>query len=358
MTDNEKKFQVMEFAEDADENPEGNENPKMTDKSPGLFKKFSENKLYLAVAAVGVLFVAAVLYSSGAFTGMVVGNQLTSEQAGSQVVDFLDTYDTYIFGGQVQVSLDSVEEESGLYKISLSIENESYPYPFYATKDGEYVIFPNGILNIDETKAEIAAAESQVPQTGEVPTSDRPKVELFIWGYCPYGVQAQGPLADVASLLGEDADFEAVLYYDGHGPFETQQNKIQACIQEIDPDKYWQYASGFVSDIYPVCSSSRDVGCDRNESVKLMQSLGIDDSEVMSCVEDRGEDLISEYSARAGVYGVTGSPTLVINGVKVSPARNAEAFKAAVCSAFNTPPTECDETLSAQSASTASATCG
>ena len=30
----------------------------------------------------------------------------------------------------------------------------------------------------------------------------------------------------------------------------NQQNKIQACIQKLEPEKYWDYAAGFVTDIY------------------------------------------------------------------------------------------------------------
>ncbi len=193
---------------------------------------------------------------------------------------------------------------------------------------------------------QIPEPEMQETPNAGVPKSDRPKVELFIWSYCPYGVQAQGPLSDVALLLGESADFEAVLYHDGHGDYETQQNKIQACIQEVAGDKYWEYAAGFVENIYPKCASERNVECDKTESIELMKSLGIDDSEVMSCVEDKGEDLIAEHLNRARGYGISGSPSLVINGLKVNVARNSESFKAAVCEAFNEVPEECGESLS------------
>jgi len=88
-----------------------------------------------------------------------------------------------------------------------------------------------------------------------------------------------------------------------------------------------------------------------------MKSLGIDDSEVMSCVEDRGEELITEHSARARDYGVTGSPSLIINGLKVNTARNSEAFKAAVCEAFTTQPEECSQTLSESSGSSPGGSC-
>jgi predicted DsbA family dithiol-disulfide isomerase len=80
-----------------------------------------------------------------------------------------------------------------------------------------------------------------------------------------------------------------------------------------------------------------------------MKSLGISSSKIMNCVEERGEELIAEHAGRAQEYGVTGSPTLIINGVRANTARNAEAYKTAVCSAFNEAPTECSETLDSSS---------
>jgi hypothetical protein len=50
-------------------------------------------------------------------------------------------------------------------------------------------------------------------------------------------------------------------------------------------------------------------------------------------------------------YGVRGSPTIVINSKVTSVTRSPEGFKKALCSAFNTPPTECEQTLSSTSAS-------
>jgi glutaredoxin len=150
---------------------------------------------------------------------------------------------------------------------------------------------------------------------------------LFIWSYCPFGVQAQGPVAEVASLLKNSADFVSILYYDGHGDYETQQNKIQECIQKLDEDKYWAYASKFVSEIYPNCGASQDISCNEKQSSALMKSLGIDSTAVMDCVNSEGESLISKASSYAQQFGVTGSPTILINGVKVSVARNAESIK-------------------------------
>ncbi|MEK6820524.1 MAG: hypothetical protein AABX71_02320, partial [Nanoarchaeota archaeon] len=249
---------------------------------------------------------------------------------------------------------DSVTSKGGVYEITMNVNGQKIPV--YFTKDGNYIMQGRGLVPITGN----AVDNSQQQTPAEVPKSDKPEVDLFIWSYCPYGVQAQGPLAEVASLLKDSADFNAILYYDGHGAFETQQNKIQACIQKLDKDKYWAYASGFVKDIYPKCSSLKTADCDKTESVKLMKSLGIDSSAVMSCVDSDGESLLTEYSQRASESGVTGSPTLMINGVVTQPSsRTAEAFKTAVCSAFNTEPTECSQDLSSSgsSSTTSAASC-
>lgn len=179
-------------------------------------------------------------------------------------------------------------------------------------------------------------------------------MDLFVWSYCPYGVQAQGSLAEVVSLLGDYADFSSIMYYDGHGAYETQQNQIQACIQKLDGDNYWDYAAGFVSDIYSKCGSTRDIDCDKTEAIKLMDSVGIDSDAVMVCVDSEGADLIAVDSAFAQTSGVSGSPTLIINGVITSASRTAEAYKAVVCAAFNDAPEACDEVLSIDAAASAS----
>ena len=285
------------------------------------------------------LFVLVLLITN--FSGGLTGNIISEDEAGEKLLAF------YQSSGVEGLSLKSVEDVGSVYQVNFEYQNNTIP--LYMTKDGNLA----GSLNpINE---EISPdASQQNSQTQEITKSDKPVVDLFIWSYCPYGVQAQGPLAEVAKLLKDKAEFNTILYYDGHGAFETQQNKIQACIQKLAKDKYWDYAAGFVKTIYPKCSSSRDVACDKDESVKLMKSLGIDSTKVLACVDSDGESLIKAYADKAQASGVSGSPTLTINGVKVNSARTADAYKTSVCSGFNTAPSQCGTALS----STATASSG
>lgn len=292
---------------------------------------------WVASTFVLALFVLVLLIAN--FSGMT-GNTISADDAGEKLLAF------YQSSGVEGLTLESVEDLGSVYKVNFNYQDNTIP--LYMTKDGNLA----GSLNpINE---EISPDSSQNTPPTEVTKSDKPVVDLFIWSYCPYGVQAQGPLAEVAKLLKDKADFNTILYYDGHGAFETQQNKIQACIQKLAKDKYWDYATEFVKTIYPKCSTSKDVACDKDESVKLMKSLGIDSTKILACVDSDGESLIKAYSDKAQASGVSGSPTLVINGVKVNSARTADAYKTSVCSAFNTAPSQCSTALS--STATASST--
>ncbi len=294
-----------------------------------VHEKLRDNPWILSTIVLGVLVLILVISSFYGSTGKVI----SGEKAGVALAQFLNTQT----GGGVEYS--SSEDAGSLYEINVTYQGNEIPV--YVTKDGKYYV--QGVVPIISSDNSDSTNSNTNSQT--VPKSDKPSVELFIWGYCPYGVQAQGPLADVAKLLGNYADFKSILYYDGHGAFETQENKIQECIQNIAPDKYWAYASRFVSEIYPNCSATRTVDCDKTESVKLMNSLGIDSNKVLSCVSSQGVALTTDASNYAKEMGVTGSPTLFINGVKVNVARNAEAFKTAVCDAFNNAPAACNTVL-------------
>ncbi len=305
-----------------------------------LTGKFKENPWILATLVLGVL-VLVLLF--GGFSGLTESN-VTGEDAGKSIVTFLNSQT----GGGVEYV--SSEDMGNVYKITVSYQNQNIPV--YVTKDGEYYV--QGLVPITED----SDSPPTKPPATNVPKSDKPVVELFVWGYCPYGVQAQGPMAEVASLLGNYADLKIVPYYDGHGAYETQQNQIQLCIQKLEPAKYWDYASGFVEDIYPICSTSREIECDKTESVKLMNSLKINSNAVLGCVDSEGDALFAAASQKAQTNGVSGSPTVTINGVKINVGRTAEAYKQAICDAFTdgNAPTECATVLDS-SATTTSGNC-
>jgi hypothetical protein len=198
------------------------------------------------------------------------------------------------------------------------------------------------------------AADTQQPQDAApvaVTKSDRPKVELFVMSYCPYGLQMEKAYLPAWNLLKNKADMDIkFVSYAMHGLKEIEENTRQYCIQKNQPAKFQAYLT---------CFTGKDdfKGC-------LAQS-GITEGSLTSCVNTTNDkfqtlvkfnDQATWLSGRYPVYpvdgdlntkyGVEGSPTLVINGAQVEGVnRTADGVKKAICAAFNNPPAECGATL-------------
>ena len=304
-----------------------------------ITKRIRENPWILSTIVLSFLVLIIII---GSFAGSFTGKTISESDASEKVMEYFQAYEN------IGVNVTSINKTSGVYFTEISTQ-DGRTGAVSLTTDGKYI----GMLSL--------LPESKVTstETKEILKSDKPSVQLYVWGYCPYGVAAQEKLTNLVSLLKNKIDMEVILYYDGHGKFETQQNKIQACIQKVDNEKYWDYVDGFVSTIYSKCGSTKTVECDKTESVKLMNSLGIDSAKVMACVSTDGEKLISEYSKLALENSVSGSPTLVINGVQSDSIYSGiDSVQEAICSAFENAPSECSTKLDSTASTTASGSCG
>ncbi len=208
---------------------------------------------------------------------------------------------------------------------------------------------------IDEFAAKIKLIEAQQNKQSNITNSislvnltklDIPIVELYIFSYCPAGVQALNSFTFVGPLFNKKADIKVRFFSDMHGNYERQQNKIQACIQQINLIKYWTYATKYIEIIYPLCKNN--INCDKNESIKLMDQISINSTEVMSCVDQNGEALYLADVSAANTLSAIYSPSLRINNKFFGAdfARDPEGIKTLICSAFNIPPVVCNNSLS------------
>ncbi len=190
-----------------------------------------------------------------------------------------------------------------------------------------------------------------VAPTPVVTKNDRPKVELFVMSYCPYGLQMEKAYLPAWELLKNKADISVkFVSYAMHGKKEIDENTRQYCIGKDFSDKLIPYLKCFVAE---------------DNSTKCLSAVGLTDSKLATCVSatDKQYQLTEKFNDQTtwlsgrypiyGVhgdlneqYGVQGSPTLVINGAEAGAGRTPEAVKQAICAAFNNPPTECSQTLS------------
>ncbi len=197
---------------------------------------------------------------------------------------------------------------------------------------------------------EATETEAPPPPTPEVPKSDNPEAHAFVMSYCPYGLQFMKAYVPVIELLGEKADLQVnFVHYIMHEEKEATENTRMYCIQKEQREKFTDYLRCFVEDgNYEGCIT--EVGID---SAKLETCMQAADSEfeITKNLQESTERFPPYMvdAVLAQLYGVGGSPTFGINGQQVQVSRSPEAIKQAICSAFNTPPEECSQTLSSAS---------
>jgi len=292
---------------------------------------FAKRQIWIALSAILLIaLVVALVWPKG----------MSANAAGENLVNYLNA-NVVADGG---ITLKEVAEEGSLYKVTVLYNGKEIPV--YTTKSGDYFI--QGATPIT-TGNSITGNVVDTPT--EVPKSDKPKVEAFVFSYCPYGLQFEKALVPVYNLLKGKADINIVAIGAMHGEHEETESLRELCIQKIyGDDKLWQYLNKFAANT-SIGDCNNDMTCSKPIVEKIMKSLGIDVAKVNSCMTTDASALYEADQARAAELGISGSPTFVINDVQVSVSRSPEAIKQVICDAFNEAPSECSQTLSTSQAS-------
>src|SRR3989344_1945119 len=293
---------------------------KHTEKKDGkksdITEKLRKNPWIVSTIILGILFLIMLYFNSGAS-----GSVISKDKASDSLVGYLNS----LTGGGV--SYVSSKDLGSLYEVKVSYQNQEIPV--YTSKDGKYFI-----QGITPLTAQVVSNSPEVFTPEEIPKSDKPKVELFIMTHCPYGTQAEKGLIPVLKLLEKKIDGKIrFVHYFMHGDKEEQETYNQLCIREEQSGKYLSYLECFLED---------------GDSSRCLTEAGIDKTRLSSCIQSKAKDYYASDSALSNDYGVQGSPTLVINGHEVSSGRSSSALLAAICSAFNNEPSECNEEVSSQ----------
>jgi hypothetical protein len=289
------------------------------------------------------LIILAQLFGLFNLTGLfgLSASTLSSQQVGEKVIDYINQN---LVQTGTKASLVSVEDTGGVYKIITSYQGQQISV--YATKDGRFLFLPQGTIDMTETKTQ-PTQQTQEQTQQEVQKTDKPKVELFVMGFCPYGNMAENTMLPVYNLLKNKVDWK--IYYivsisgstvnSLHGQPEVDEDEREACVlSEYGLDKWWNFT------IYVNNKCGRDGACWEEAA----NQAGLDVNKIKDCVNKKGLDLMKASESATQSAGVTGSPTLIINGVKsraVYQYGNSEAYRQAICDAFTSPPRECSEVL-------------
>ena len=277
------------------------------------------NSWMIVSCVLAVLLVIAVV--------MVFVSKGISQKAAEEKL--LTNLNGMVGGG---VTIINSTKLGNLYEVSVLYQSQVIPV--YITKDGKYMVM--GVQEIVpaavNTNTNTPTSSTSTPT--EIVKSDKPKVELFIMSYCPYGTQAEKGIIPAFEALGTSADTKIrFVHYTMHGEKEDTENSRQLCIREEQSAKFLPYLKCFLN-------ASDATGC--------LKSTGVDTTKLNTCMGATGKvkDYYAVDSRLSNQYGVQGSPTLIINGVESSAGRNSASYLAGICSAFNTAPSACSKTLS------------
>ncbi|MFH1106257.1 MAG: hypothetical protein V1731_03570 [Candidatus Aenigmatarchaeota archaeon] len=280
------------------------------------------------------------------------GISSNSNDLAAKAIDYINS--NIVQGGGV--SFVSVKDSGAFYEVTTLYQGQEIP--IYVTKDGAYVFLsqPAGLKPESTT--------TTLPQA--IPKTDNPKVELFVMSFCPYGAQAENFMKPVVDLIGSKIDMEVrfIASVAGtttdsvdslHGANEAMEDLRQLCIMKnyVQAD-YWKYLAAFNNDCTSMSQNANALDTCWKASAT---SAGMNVDLIDSCSKgSEAIDLLKSDEIASQQYNAYNSPTLIINGINYNGARTSEAFKQAICSAFNNVPSECAQTLS-NSASAAGGAC-
>jgi len=304
-----------------------------------------------------ILSLILALFATGcSLTGADSQKILAPEEAKAKAVDFINNN---LMQPGSEVSVKEISEDNNLYKIVLNMSG-GQEITSYLSRDGK-LFFPQ-VMDIEEVTKEAEQNKNQeeankAVTSADVPKTEKAKVELFVMSHCPYGTQIVKGIIPTIEALGNDVDFELKFCdYAMHGKKELDEQLTQYCIQENEPEKLFEYLKCFLGET--------------DATEKCLDSTRINRSKLTECINKTDEEYkitelyndkntwtsgrFPQYNVNKEdviKYGVKGSPGLVVNGVKISSARDSDSLLKTICSGYENAPAGCGAELSSVSPS-------
>ena len=302
------------------------EHKKTTHKVP----KQTPMNTWMAISVILAIVLVLGFFTGGCNINAFSLNEMSGTEASEAVVDFVNANG---LPPGVQAEISTVNETAGLYLVSFTVQGEIYSA--FISKDGRY-LFPQAI------DLSLIPDEVEQPTEFDAPDTNKPKVELFVMSFCPYGQQAETAIIPVVNLMGDSITVEPhfIVSIDEndniiglHGENEVNENIRQAVIWKYYPDTFWKY----VNKVNQNCNLGDIETCWETQA----EAVGLDVADIEEKVESDGLDLMKADTELTNSYGARSSPTMMINGVKYVGARSPQAFRDGICTGFIDIPKEC-----------------
>ncbi len=287
----------------------------------GFLDHARSNPWMLSTFALIIVLVAFVVFSE--FGG--IGS--SKNAAGENVVAYLNQQ---VNGGVV---LKSIEEESGLYKITVNYQGQDIPV--YATQDGQNLV--SDVIPLDgsapTTGTPTGPVEIDYAQLAHNPSigdADAPVTIVEFSDFsCPFCGAASGaseqyvaymqsndptwtsPVEGIMENYIENGKVRFILaYFPGHGT-GVQAQLVGWCLFEQNPTAFWKY--------HDLVFNDQD-NTNNLEAMKAhARTAGANVNSLNSCLTSAKYDAYITSDTNYGrQLGVTGTPAFFVNGQLVS----------------------------------------
>jgi len=256
--------------------------------------------------------------------GKPVLDEMSTEAVSLKVKNFLDNSDQLfsadsLLDNNMEINITKIEKHRDIfYKLDFDIlkdEEIQGSLSAFTSLDGKSIFFSEP-QDIDEIIEYVAPPTPEPVDVEELKCDNMEKVEetkleAFVVSYCPFGIQLQR----MALELPEDLIDNVVIRYIGavvdgkitsmHGDQEAVENHRQICLREEQSEKFYEYLSCFIKE---------------GNTESCLTETAVDTDMLTACMEDpaRGIAYAEVDFALQNEQGVSGSPTLILNGVKLS----------------------------------------
>ena len=162
-------------------------------------KAHHKKKVKKTIVWQSLTVILAILFIASIFTGGFKGTattKISAKSASEKAVNFINTN---LLEPGMSAKLESVSEKNGMYLMKMSIAGRDYDT--YITLDGS-LLFPSSFDLDQEIEAQTAT-----PPPQDMPKTDKPKVDLYVMSFCPYGNQAEDTMLPVYGALKDNVEW-------------------------------------------------------------------------------------------------------------------------------------------------------
>ena len=164
-----------------------------------VIKKIPKHNWAIATyifALLSVVLIITMMTGAGGSLGLT-GNVIGESKMQTLTNDFITTQ---LAPG---ATVKDISQESGLYVVQIDMQGQTVPV--YFTKDGNFITQGRALIPISASADSTATDNTQQPEN--IPKTDRPKVDLYVMSFCPYGNLAEDTLLPAYNLLKNKVDF-------------------------------------------------------------------------------------------------------------------------------------------------------